>query len=266
MRKTGFGLSVCLLLILSSECNITHKTHLGQEPIDGKLQFGISESYEKYDVPSPPQIFLNLKTEKIYGCVNYQISYTATIKNGTVDVRISGVTIPEICLTALGPATAKTSLDLSNGNYKLVLHSGDFSNTYNLSVSDRSISIDQSSYPETQPLYRLYWRYPQNSFVYMCGTLTEDSTICTDFLDTLKSKIDLQEFVFPDSGKIPYPTASDGHYYDMPAKYFYYKNETDFDKIGDIMKEYQDKYLQNKTGYGISVVNWMNKSYYSWLL
>jgi len=253
-------------MILSSGCNISHKTHLGQEPINGKIQFSISESYEKYDVPSTPQIILSLKTEKIYGCMNYQIANTSTIKNGTVDVRISGVIIPEICLTALGPATAETRLDLPNGNYKLILHSGNFSNSYNLSIADRSISIDQSTYSETQPLYRLYWRYPPNSFVYMCGTLLQDSTISTDFLDTLKSKIDLQEFVFPDSGKVPYPTASDGHYYDMPAKYFYYKSETDFDKIGNIMKDYKAKYLSNKTGYGISIVSWMNKSFYSWLL
>lgn len=266
MRKAALWLSFCLFAILSSGCNITHKTHLGQEPIDGNIQFGISESYANYNLPSHPQIFLSLKTEKIYGCMNYQIANTITIKNGTVDVRISGITVPEICLTALGPATAKTSLDLPNGNYKLVLHSGTFSNSYNLSVTDRSISIDPSSYSETQPLYRLYWRYPPTSFVYVCGTLTQDSTICTDFLDTLKSKMDLQEFVFPDSGKVPYPTASDGHYYDMPAKYFYYKNDAAFDKIGDIMKEYKVKYLSNKTGYGISIINWMNKSFYSWLL
>lgn len=266
MRKTALLLSVCFLVMLSSGCNITHKTHVKQEPIDGKVEFGISELYENYDVPSHPQIFLSLKTQKIYGCMNYQVANTTTIKNGTVDVRISGVIIPEICLTALGPATAKTNLNLPNGNYKLVLHSSNFSNSYNITVTDRSISIDPSSYPETQPLYRLYWRYPSNSFVYMCGTLTQDSTICTDFLDTLKSKIDIQEFVFPDSGKIPYPRASDGHYYDMPAKYFYYKNETDFDKIGEIMKGYKVKYLSNKTGYGISVINWMNKSFYSWLL
>ncbi len=267
MIKTYCSAIILLLLFLLNGCEYLSSDPVQNTlPIEGNLLFNFSESYENYNKASLPVLYFNLKTEKEYGCLNYNISTDIKLSGNNLDVFIKGIQGPNICLTAIGPAVSSTALDLPAGNYKLTLHAEYFSDTYDFSVSDKSITIDQSNYTETKPMYRVNWRYPQNSFVYMCGTLTEDSSICNDFLDTLKSKINLQEFTFPDSGKIPYPTTSAGHYYDMPARYFYYKDETDFNKIGEILKDYKNKYLQNKKGYGIQIVNWLNKYLYSWLL
>jgi len=267
MKATVTGFAVCLTLISLSGCNLTSKSSLNTEPLEGELQFSLSESYQNYSQPSKPDIFLSLQTKKIYGCYNYQVIHSINVNGAAISVNILGVALPgNICLTALGPAKAQTKLNLPNGDYHITLRSNDFSNDYTVSVTDSLIQIDKRSYSKTEPLYHLYWRHPEKSFVYACGTLTQDSTICTDFIDTLKSKITLREFTFPGSGEIPYPTASDGHYYDMPARFFYYQNEEDFDKIESILKDYKEKYLKDKTGYGISVTNWMNKSFYSWLL
>ena len=267
MRRIYSGALIFLLLFVLNGCEYLSSDPVYKTlPIEGNLLFNFSESYENYNKPGIPVIYFNLKTEKEYGCVNYNISTEIRLSGNNLDVYIKGIQEPNICLTAIGPATSSSSLDIPAGNYKLILHDENFSDTYDFSVSDKSITIDQSNYTETKPMYRVNWRYPKNSFVYLCGSLTEDSSICNDFLDTLKSRISLQEFSFPDSGKIPYPTASQGHYYDMPARYFYYKDETDFNKIGEILKNYKDNYLQNKSGYGIQIINWFNKKFYSWLL
>lgn len=267
MKKTLKYIFIFSFLIIFGSCEyLSSDPDYKMLPIDGKLKFNISESYADYNKAGLPVIYFNLKTEKIYGCLNYEIITDITTSNRNVDVNILGIREPNICLTALGPAASSTPIELPDGTYNLNIHSADFSNTYNISVNDKSINIDGTSFTETEPAHRINWRYPKNSFAYLCGTLTQDSSIYNDFLDTLKSKIDLQEFTFPDSGNIPYPTRSAGHYNDMPARYFYYKNEIDFNKIGDILKSYKEKYLKDKTGYGIQVINWLNKYFYSWLL
>ncbi|MCH8820182.1 MAG: hypothetical protein IIB03_07675, partial [Acidobacteria bacterium] len=56
------------------------------------------------------------------------------------------------------------------------------------------------------------------------------TTICEGFIDTLKSVINITEFNFSDIAEIPYPSSSQGHYYDANARYFYYESEEEFDK------------------------------------
>lgn len=267
MKKSASYFLIFIYLILSNGCEyLSSDPDYKKLPIEGNLSFNISESYVDYNKAGLPVIFFSLKTEKIYGCFNYQIITDITSSGDNVDVNILGIEATNICLTALGPASSRTEIDLPDGSYNLKIHSADFSDSYNLSVTDKSINIDGNNHTGTKPLHRINWRYPKNSFAYMCGTLTQDSSICNDFLDTLESKIDLQEFTFPDSGKIPYPAGSAGHYYDMPAKYFYYQSELEFNKIESILRDYKEKYLSNKMGYGISIINWVNKSVYSWLL
>jgi hypothetical protein len=117
----------------------------------------------------------------------------------------------------------------------------------------------------TEPEFEVFWRYPQNSFVYLCGTKTETSWIGDDFLSVLLSEVNLEEFKFPDYGEICYPRSSQGHYYDMPARYFIYKSEEDFDKAGEILKSYNESVISSYSGVGISLTNWKNKYFYSWL-
>ena len=56
-----------------------------------------------------------------------------------------------------------------------------------------------------------------------------------------------------------------GHHYDMPAKYFFYEKDEDFDKAGEILKSYTQNVIAQYSGVGISLINWKNKKYLSWL-
>ena len=110
------------------------------------------------------------------------------------------------------------------------------------------------------------WRYPKNSFAYLCGTTLSDTSLCENFIDTLKSVINLTEFNFSEIAEIPYPTSSQGHQYDADVKYFYYDNENEFDKIQAVMKSYKQNHNIDDGGDGLYIVNWMNKKIRSWLL
>lgn len=234
-------------------------------PLDGKLIIEPKEDYENYGVISPPSIFIALRTEKIYGCVNYGISASLSVERGVVEIFINGILEPEICLTAIGPAVTRIKTDLTAGTYKLIIRSKDFVDEYTLVISNAFIRLEGDSTINTSFRYRMFHRYPEKSFVYLCGTTLQDSSLCRKFIDTVRSVITLQPYEFPETGVIPYPLRSDGHYFDMPAQYYLYNSENDFDRINGIMKSFKEAHIKN-SGTGISVTNWMNKSFYSWLL
>ncbi|MHB1688061.1 MAG: hypothetical protein ACYCVH_11890 [Ignavibacteriaceae bacterium] len=262
-----FSFAIFLLVLLNG-CNNSSldSNNATLTPIDSKILFDVSESYDNYNVGTPPRLYLTLSTEKAYGCSNFSIVTSVQINNNNLFVRLSGVSEPNICLTALGPATSRTKIDLADGDYSLQIIYPGFKDKYSLTISDSNVLINGDSTANTKPRNRIILRYPKNSFAYLCGTLLSDSSIYNNFLDTLRSKINIVEFHFPLEGKIPYPTALGGSYYDPPARYFYYKTESDFDQAADILKQYKDKYLNGKDGYGISLINWLGKQINSWML
>lgn len=256
-----FSLAFCAM-----SCENSNSNESAPEPLTGGFSFSISESYNDLNSPGLPVLAINIASKKIYGCVNYSIIAETKIYNDKIDISLNGIQVPNICLTALGPAAYRDTLNIPNGIYQLTIHSTNFSSTFSVTITDSTIEIGNNPDTVVQSQYNLLFRYRPNSFAFMCGCLPEDSTICLAFLDTLKSKIDLQEFTFPPNGKIPYPASVGGYYYDAPVKYFYYKSETDFNKISGILKDYKQKYLSGKTGYGIWIQSWMNKYIYSWTL
>ena len=235
------------------------------KPIEGNIIFSIQEGYRDHDSISEPSIMLSMATEKICPCCNWSIISEITMHGNKISIDVLGIYVPEICFTAVGPAQSTSFLDISEGKYSLYFSYRGFTDRYVLTVTDSSIKITGDVSQFTKPKFKLFWRYPPNSFVYLCGTTTETSWICEDFLDTLLSEINLEEFQFPDSGEIPYPRSSMGYYYDMPAKYFFYKKDEDFDKAGEILKSYTQNVIAQYSGIGISLISWKNKKYLSWL-
>ena len=266
MKKNYLFLPVliCFFLFFNSfvflSCNYLGSSGNEIIPIEGNIVFSIQEIYKNYDSISEPSIILAMSTEKIYPCCNYTLLSEVLVRDNKISVNLSGISIPEIGLTALGPASSSSFLDISPDEYLLDFSYIDLEDKYVVTVTDSSIKIREIESQFTNPRFKLYWRYPPNSFVYLCGTTIETSWMCDDFLDTLLREIDIEEFKFENSGEIPYPLMSKGHYYDMPAKYFYYDKDEDFDKAGEILKEYtKNNITQN------SLINWNNKQYLSWL-
>ena len=84
----------------------------------------------------------------------------------------------------------------------------------------------------------------------------ETSWICEDFLDTLKTIIEIEEFEFPDYGKIPDPDSSYGHHYDSKTRFFTYKSEQDFDRAGDVSGDFTRRVISGHSGIGIYLLKW----------
>ena len=234
--------------------------------LDSKVKFEIYEAHPA-SVNSNigiPEIHLRIITEKIYPCSNYRINTFQNISGGNISIYLPSLNVPDICLTSLGPAIADIPLNLINRKYNLKLIFNGITDNYDVDISDSVIYLNNNVGDMSTPVYYKYFRYPKNSFAYYCGTLIEDKYICDDFLDTLKSYLKLKEFYFPQDGQKPYHDSLGGHYYEMPARFFIYNNDEDFNKIGNILSSYKKNVIKDKQGIGISIVNWMNKSFYSW--
>ncbi|MCJ7554776.1 MAG: hypothetical protein MUO34_12935 [Ignavibacteriaceae bacterium] len=266
MRKVIRNLILILNFLFFTSCDILESDSSSLSPLDSKIDFKVIESYDNYETISTPKFFMELISEKIYGCCNYGIATDYKIGDKTIDINILGIDKPGVCLTALGPANGRIKLGELSGVYEITIKGEGFVNKYNLLISDSLIILDGKETPHTKPLIYFLYRYPKNSFAYLCGTTLSDTSICGGFIDTLKSVIDITEFYFSDIAEIPYPSSSQGHYYDAKARYFYYKTEEEFDKIQEVMKSYKQTYFPNDNGVGLSIVNWINKKFYSWLL
>ena len=253
--------AICLFISCSEKLDTT--TPSPNAPIEGKIIFEVHEGHEEYNCE--PSIMLSMATEKIYPCCNNRIVFDISLRENNISVQLLGIHIPDNCLTALGRARSEKFLNIHEGVYRLNFLYEFFMDEYLLIVTDSSIEVIKKKYQFTVPEFEVFWRYPPNSFVYLCGTKTETSWICQDFLNTLLIEIDLQEFQFPDYGEICYSRSSMGHYYDMPARYFLYDREEDFDRAGEILEEYTKSVIVNYSGVSVWLTNWKDKAYGSWL-
>jgi hypothetical protein len=258
-----------LLLIsffLASVFFVTHCSVADLLPVEGKILFSVREIHRSYDCNCAPDITLTMTTEKSYSSLGYQIKIETFVSGGQIDLKILGIKPPEGArLPAFGPARAAKVLGLPEGTYNLNFYYKYAVDRYHLIVKADSLQVISTVPSFSEPEFALFWRYPMNSFVLLCGTTTETSWICDDFLFHLLKEVDLEEFHFPDYGEIPYPRSSEGYYYDAPARYFRYQTEDDFDKAGEVLRLYAESVTANYQGVGISLQNWRARFYYSWL-
>ena len=252
---------VLILILLFNSCDILDNNSSTIEPLDSKINFKVLESFDRYETVSAPEIFIEIQTEKIYGCYNYGISTYSRFEDRKVIVDIRGISKPGVCLTALGPANARIKLGYISGVYEIEFNGNNFSDKYNLLISDSLIILDGKETANTNPSVYFMYRYPKNSFAYRYNTYAADSTLYLGLLDTLMNVINLTEFYFSDLAQIPYQTTS-GTYI---VRYFYYENESEFNKVSSVMKSFKQSHFPNNEVH-ISIENWMNRKIYSWIL
>lgn len=83
-----------------------------------------------------------LATDQIYGCFNNEIVNEVLWRGSSINIIIEGIYFPELCLTALGPATARIELGaLSPGEYNITISNGTFS-TFKLIVTEDDYRIE----------------------------------------------------------------------------------------------------------------------------
>ena len=248
-----------LLLLFFSKCNnnITdsEQNEFSILPLEGKINFVISEFHFCNDSTCLPQTTLFLRTEHVYSNCNNSIESKLSIDKDEINLSIQGIIVPKIHFTAIGVASHSIKMNIKPGNYTFNVTYADKKDSYLLSVTDSSFHINGDEKSFTKPIYNDVWRYKENSFVYKCQKHSlNDSCDCSDFYDVLKSLDFIREFFYPPYGKSPYQTLS-SYDYIMPLKYFFYNNESDFDSVAKELELFPNRD-------GIRLKNWLNINYH----
>jgi len=269
-------LVLCFAIILSCDISSTSDpstpSNETYDSIEGKVFFHFKEMFEFSEKKEQPRITLILRTEKLYSHGGLEIAAKMALENNSINIKIDGIKHLNVGTDAFAYAGWKTFLDIPSGVYELnFLRNWDqpkrtgYLDTYTVLVDEKSVCVKKSIQNFTDTDYDLYWRYPPNSFAYICGTLVQDSCMCTVFLDSLKKIVNIEQFIFPSEGIKPYPLYSSGHYHDTAAQFFKYFDEQDYLKAGEFLKNYSKDVLKDYEGLSISLIGWNNVNYMSWV-
>jgi hypothetical protein len=269
MKKTIFLVVLSILIFgcssnqenaLPNTTNEDYSQYIINSSIPTNIKFLPEEIYNNYSIVQPPTLKLKLITTTEYPCINYGLTTSQFTNGNTLIVRFEGVFYPGICLTAIGPATKH--IDLPTSITKLVFLNGSTIDKYDISTTNEKVQINliQSSF--TQSLYDNTFRYPDNSFAYVCGTNTNNTQLYTDFLNILLANNTLTEIYFQGSGRIPYPTTTMGNWVNHPSRYFRYNNQADFDALGPVLNNFKNTNVAPNSGVTINLYSWNNKNLY----
>ena len=260
---------ICLFLVLAAcekdnySDNNEYTDYLSGNSISTEIEFLPVEIYENSNIVDTPVLKIRFSTTEIFPCMNYQISSSQFIKGNELIVRFDSIFKPSLCFTAMGPAN--TMIDLPNNINKLILINGQTIDMYRIDISDEKVDMVTIRKNYTNLKYEKTFRYPENTFAYVCGTNLDNTHLYNDFLNILLDNTSVTEYEFNGDGRIPYPEFSSGHWSDNPSKFFKYNNESDFDKAGDLLRDFTLENISQNDGVGIYLISWNNKSYMSWL-
>jgi len=136
--KIKILLMIIILLLLSVSCD---KGDNGDYlPIESDILFTFRP--DNTDGNSlTDNIVLYLKTDEFYSCCNYEIVWNDEIISGVFNVNLRSIYVPEICLTALGPATTEIPWDFSTGEFNLSFTHVSAIDSYHVVISDSSIVV-----------------------------------------------------------------------------------------------------------------------------
>ncbi|SFC94585.1 hypothetical protein SAMN04487907_1213 [Zunongwangia mangrovi] len=230
--------------------------------IESNIDFMPIEIYNNSNISEDPDLKLKLITEEIFPCINYSIITSQSIEKNELRIRMEKISSPEICLTALGPATSY--IDLQENINEITFINGHTIDKYSISINQEKISINLIESNFTNLLFEKTFRYPENTFAYVGGTNTDNTEIYQDFLEILIGNPNFTQFNFEGEGRIPYPIHSDGHWVNQPSKYFKYTDYEEFENLKSILENFSDENIEENSGVSLSIYGWDNISYHSW--
>jgi len=252
---------ILLISLIALSCSKNDDDFIGS--IETDINFMPVEIYNNSNISENPGLKLKLITREEFPCYNYSLITTQSIEDNELIIRLEKISVPTICLTAIGPATSY--IDLPEKINKITFINGNTIDQYSITINQEKISINIIDNNFTHLLFNQTFRYPHNSFAYVSGTNTDNTEIYEQFLEVLKENPNLTEFDFEREGRIPYPTTSDGHWVNHPSKYFQYTDYKEFENLKSILKNFSRENIEENSGVSISIYGWDNISYHSWL-
>lgn len=214
------------------------------------------------DINTLPSLKLRLETTETYPCSNFGIKTTQSIEGEVLNISIIDIFQTELCLTAGGPATSY--IDLSENIRQVRFIKGKSSDLYDVSINNEKVEIEAIEYSFTNLFDRVLFKYPENTFAYICGTNFDNDYIFNSFLKILSDSLLLEEYQFAGEGVIPYATNSSGAWKNNPSVFFKYVQESDVELVGEMLRKFTDENISSNDGVSITLTNWKNKNYHSW--
>lgn len=236
--------------------------YITNESIDTEVKFMAEEVYLTNETQKPV-LKLKLITTKVFPCINFGLSTTEFINDNELIVRFEKIIEPELCFTALGPAT--TYIELPENTSKVIFINGSVIDKYTIDINKQKISLTLIENNFTSSLYNNTFRFPENSFAYVCGTNTNNTNIYTEFSAILDQNPNFIVHEFEGEGRIPYPETSDGNWANHPSKYYKYSNFEEFSNLATILNEYSSENIEENSGVTISIYSWNNVQFYNWI-
>jgi len=235
--------------------------------VDHDIQFQVAEEHEIGPVaPDVPEIVFTMRTKKNFGCLGYRIRHEIERTKTKIVLRFLGIESPgEVCLAALGPASARFQLPLDVGSHTLVLLNGEIRDEYTIDVTNKRIEVTSVESEGTEPIATLHWRYPRDSFAYYCGTTLDTKSLCTDFQDQLED-LSLSRIEVPEEGVWPYSLRSKGHHFDAPAQFYRYSNKATWEEVKARLRTFTRERIRDREGIGLEVENWLFGGVMSWMV
>jgi hypothetical protein len=254
-----------LLLILIG-CEDTVSDNTSYTSIDSRINIKLREELSA----NSKKVILNCRTERIYGCINYGIDYSVIKTANNFRIKFSGIIISDICLTALGPASAQINLgNLSTGTYNLTLEVNGKTESALLIVTDSLYQINfQPGFDfkfDNTKLHRIPRYLIWGSVGYINDSLTNLANAYLDSLQILGAvQINLSAgdygfFEIDSFGNIVTP---DNHGYPF-IKMYKFEYQNDLNSIKELMKRIQQQYVNQIY---ISCNTWQGDVFYGWTL
>ena len=263
--KSHFLLLVVLSMVLPFATTSCNKDDEMQE----KPRLGVIEIKMFENIDSVPRVLqLRCETKEIFRCCNWPIRNTASVSDDDIDIRFEDIFIPDICLTAFGPATAQIDLgSLSEGTYNLNLSAPGSHNGGKLIVNDDYYKLN---FPHTNKFvfpYDQLNRIPEHTIWGHVGYHSEDTEpLVESFIDDLRDKGaepgdyltgEYGYFRILNTGEIE---TSEHHGYHL-IKPFIFDYQEDMSSVEELVKYYGQNHGDDLN---ISVFTCSGESFLSW--
>lgn len=260
MKIAIFFVTVSLIIFSCKD-----KTKYDYQVVDSDIIVSMNE-----ELGSPTRSFkLTFNTDKAYPCINYSMITNSEISDNKIKIEFLGIYTPNICLTAIGPASSTIPIPgIQNKTYDIEFKIGT-----NISKGMLVCSSDDFQF-HMQSLLQIKFNKPilkrvPNDLIWGTAGYHTSSTInkVNEFLDSLKiigaTDIILENgnynYFEIENNKIKQPTNS-GYWF---AKSFVYRFTGDKNRVRSLVKNYGKSFgdLISISAYGD-----LGEEYLGWIL
>jgi hypothetical protein len=247
--KHRLPLLTLALLVATSGCGFLMTE---PQPLEGGLVFQVQETHIFNTGAGEPLVAFFVETELEYPSISYSLRGSVGMQGTEIRADFTGVVPCGGCADMVGPAQQRVILPLAEGEYPLTVTYRGNTDRYLVVVTSEAIEVRTVSASFTTPRFELFWRYPPNSFVYLCGAAGQEAA-CGEFRNILQTTLALQPLSFSPSGEVPYPYGGEV----WRTEYYRYGSEADFEMAVDLLRTF----LSDRAGLWLRLVNWRNERY-----